>query len=80
MTFQILLEDKFLDVSSPWGRLFVGVKTGRGYRCLLCCIRRGNRTDYNSKDDLLDHIELEHPELFEYLLKYASTPLKSMVA
>lgn len=75
--FECLLQRNFVELSSTQGPLYVALQKGEHVFCLACLLSEKVEVEFNTKSELLNHIEVAHPHLFDFMLKHASNLIPS---
>lgn len=73
--FETLFKSNFVVSSSSHEPLYVALKHGSRLFCLPCLVLEKVEVELQTHSELLNHIEVVHPRLFQYLLEHDSSLL-----
>ena len=70
-----LFKSNFVESASTQEPLYVALRNGKHYYCLQCLVSEKIEVEFETKSDLLQHIEVAHPHLFDYLSEHPFRPI-----
>lgn len=68
--FETLFKRNFIESSSPHEPIYVALKNEDHLFCLQCLVLEKVEVALQTESELLNHIEVVHPRLFNFLLKH----------
>ena len=72
--FECLFRRSFVELSSAQGPLYVALRRGKHVLCLLCLLSEKVEVEFDTKSELLSHIEVAHTRLFDFMSKHTLNP------
>jgi len=68
--FETLFKSNFVESCSPYEPIYVALKNEGRLLCLPCLVFEKVEVELQTHSELLSHIEVVHPRLFQYLLDH----------
>jgi hypothetical protein len=75
--FETLFKSNFVESTSSHEPLYVALKRENRLFCLPCLVLEKVEVELQTHSELLNHIEVVHPRLFQYLLEHDSSLLSA---
>jgi len=73
--FETLFKSNFVESASTVEPVYVALKQERHLLCLPCLVLEKVEVRLETERELLNHIEVVHPRLYQYLLEKGYSPL-----
>jgi hypothetical protein len=70
-----LFKRNFVESASTQEPLYVALRNGNRYYCLQCLVGEKVEVEFETESDLLQHIEVAHPHLFDYISEHSFRPI-----
>ena len=65
--FETLFKRNFVETSFPYKPVYVALKNDDRLLCLQCLVLEKVEVELQTQSELLNHIEVVHPRLFNFL-------------
>ena len=72
---ETLFKKNFVESASTHEPLYVALQNGNHYYCLRCLVLEKIEVEFDTKSELLQHIEIAHPSLFDYISEHSFRPI-----
>ncbi len=73
--FELLFKSNFVESASAFEPVYVALKQEHHLLCLPCLVFEKVEVRLETQKELLNHIEVVHPHLFQYLVANGCSPL-----